>query len=52
MAQDPKKTNEEYHPGPIVHPKKYSSSGGLANWGPILKWFGDSLQQLWHKIRK
>ncbi|CAJ1229084.1 hypothetical protein LZY01_06230 [Levilactobacillus zymae] len=52
MAQDPKKSNDYYRPGPVVHPKKYSSSGGLADWGPLLKWFGDSFRALWRKIKK
>ncbi|WP_208908933.1 hypothetical protein [Levilactobacillus yiduensis] len=41
-----------YVPGVHVHPKKYSSSGGMADWGPVLHWFGDILKNLWHKIRK
>lgn len=48
-----KKTDEKvYKPGPHVHPKKYSSSGGLADWGPLLHWFSDIFKNLWRKIKK
>lgn len=30
-------TDPYYHPGPHVHPKKYSSSGGLADWGAVVE---------------
>lgn len=55
MPQDPKNKpqhDDYYRPGIEVHPKKYSSSGGLADWGPIFGWFKDSLKQLWHHFKK
>lgn len=45
-------TDPYYHPGPHVHPKKYSSSGGLADWGPLLSWFSDGIKKLWHRFKK
>lgn len=48
-----KKEAEEkgYIPGVHVHPKKYSSSGGLADWGPLLTWFGGLFKQLVQWLR-
>lgn len=45
-------SDKVYIPGPHIHPKKYSSSGGLADWGPLLTWFSGLCKSLWHKIRK
>ncbi|MFC6205972.1 MULTISPECIES: hypothetical protein [Levilactobacillus] len=45
-------SDKYYKPGPHVHPKKYSSSGGLADWGPLLTWFGDVFKKLWQKLKK
>ncbi|WP_367294163.1 hypothetical protein [Levilactobacillus brevis] len=45
-------TDPYYHPGPHVLPKKYSSSGGLADWGPLLSWFSDGIKKLWHRFKK
>jgi len=38
-----------YRPGVVVHPKKYSNSGGMADWGPLLEWFGGLFKKLWHR---
>ncbi|WP_164511490.1 hypothetical protein [Levilactobacillus cerevisiae] len=39
-------------PGVHVHPKKYSSSGGLADWGPLLEWAGGLFKALWKQIQR
>lgn len=52
MTPNSKKTDGYYHPGVDVHPKKYSSSGGIADWGPLLEWFSGICRRLWHRIHK
>ncbi|GEO67630.1 hypothetical protein [Levilactobacillus spicheri] len=51
MPQKP--THDGYYkPGPEVHPKKYSSSGGLASWGPLMALFASGCKKLWRRIKK
>jgi len=49
MLKMSRREDEEkgYIPGVHVHPKKYSSSGGIADWGPLLTWFTGLLKSLW-----
>ncbi|GEO74974.1 hypothetical protein FD30_GL000395 [Levilactobacillus namurensis DSM 19117] len=48
----PKKADHFYKPGPEVHPKKDSVSGGLADWGPLMALFSTGFKKLWHLIKK
>ncbi|HIW71976.1 MAG TPA: hypothetical protein H9875_05035 [Candidatus Levilactobacillus faecigallinarum] len=39
-------------PGVKIHPKVEPSSGGLADWGPLLAWATGGIKRLWKKLKK
>jgi len=51
MQQKPT-DNRKYNPGPDLHVKHDSASGGLADWGPLLAMFATGFKGLWHLIKK